>query len=64
MSKEDDTAKEVAMTLKGLKKCSMCRGRGRVLSGFLIVSDDEIEEHDCAYCKGTGWVVPRVVRAQ
>ena len=53
---------EVAKTLMGLKKCSLCRGRG--IMHVQTRYTGEIAEEACHYCKGTGWVVPRIVKAQ
>jgi DnaJ-class molecular chaperone len=58
MTEEDHKAEETAKTLMGLKKCSLCRGRGR-----RELSDDyDSFTEVCGYCKGTGWVVPHRVK--
>jgi DnaJ-class molecular chaperone len=63
MTKDSNKEKEVAMTLRGFKKCSLCQGRGEVsLSNHDLYGT--MKSVVCNYCKGTGWVVPRIVKAQ
>jgi len=62
MSKEDNTAEDVAMTLRGFKKCSLCKGRGKRLFHNPDLGEDSVLELICSYCHGKGWVVPRIVK--